>query len=220
MKNTVFVLLIIMQIIACESPPLPSGIQTRVYGKIYDDVNQTAISNAKIRILEWTITSTFSGPAYSFKGYVDSTDTGPTGDYDIIFETTGKGNNYELEIKSREDVWFRDKTTYIEEVNLGGSEQIDFEALKLFPIKLIVKTSESFAHPILIYSDFPDDRIEEHPAFEISSERIVWLDKNKENRIGFVIYGEKTLRTERFVIVANSKTIETVELALALEDFN
>ncbi|MEX0360727.1 MAG: hypothetical protein AB3N10_07020, partial [Allomuricauda sp.] len=151
-------------LLSCEKEPLPAGIATRVHGRVFDEVNQIPISSLKIRVEEWNAIGTFPGIVDSFKGFIDSVDTDFNGDYDLTFETTGKGTWYTLSLASREDITFiRSWKKRIDTTNIGASEQVNFEVLKLYPVNLVIKTTESFQYPICISTIHEPYDIPPHP---------------------------------------------------------
>lgn len=221
MKKLIFTIIISTFLLSCEEEPLQQGIETQVFGQIYDSVHGRSIENVKIRIAERIRQGTLAGTRFNFKGFVDSTITDANGRYDLSFETSGNGTIYDVELELREDVSFRSISEIIKEENIGGSEEINFKALKLYPVNLKITTKETFSSPILINTTFSGNEIHEHPAFGISSERIIWLDKNQGNEILFRMgEGDATRRSQKIVLATNSENVATVEMELSLLDFN
>jgi len=123
----------------CEDSMLPEGIETKVYGKVYDSSNDIPIVNLKLIIQELNQEPGFSlGPNIHNLGEIDSTYTDENGDYEINFETTGRGDTYRIFSPRNNQVWqYYQNPVHIE--NLGSSNEINFDFLKLHPIRLIIK---------------------------------------------------------------------------------
>ena len=174
---------------SCEDRFEPSGIETRVYGRMYDSKNELPLKNQKIRIAESNLIPGFGPtPNIDFIQYVDSTNTDSDGYFDLNFTTSGKGDIYQLEVNHNYENYFG---LNIENVfvllnqeyrigleNLGVEKEFNFEVLFYYPVNLkITLDSDVQFLPIRIrkpYSRFTDNLTE--TGVEIS--RIYSIDKD------------------------------------------
>jgi hypothetical protein len=161
------VLLVLLSIFgSCEEEPFDAGIETTVFGRVYDTINEIPLKSIKIKIGESIRQGTFSGTSYNFIGYLDSTITDNEGNYKITFETSGKGSIYDLHISLKEDIAISSIREVIKDENIGASEELNINALQLYPVNLKIKTTDTFEESILIFTQFSGGTIEKHPSFE------------------------------------------------------
>ncbi len=142
----------------CEADPLEEGIETRVYGKVYDEVNEIPIENYKIFVAEYKdrFRPGSGGSNNDFIQYVDSTITDSSGNFDFIFTTSGQGNSYEIHLN--DDIRFWDYYDSQKEIsNVGDDNEINFDVLKLFPAKLNIILDNVDFTPIYIEHFFTSD---------------------------------------------------------------
>lgn len=172
---------------SCEKEPIPPGIESVVFGQIYDSTNDLPIENIKIRLAEYRAQGTFSGINYNFQGYIDSAITDSNGDYRIPFSTTGNGNKYSIQLEYNIAVHIPNLEEYIEDENIGNQEEINFEALRLYPVDLRINILDEIDNPIFIYKQFPENQILPIESSIRNATRRVWVDKNVENQINFRI---------------------------------
>lgn len=221
MKKLLLLLVLLSVLCSCEEEPLEAGIETTVFGRVYDTINEIPIKNIKIKIGESIRQGTFSSTRYNFKGCLDSTITDSEGNYKITFETSGKGTIYDLHISLKEDISFTSIREVVKDENIGATEELNLGALQLYPVNLKITTTDVFEESILIFTQFSGGNIEKHPSLKIATERAVWLDKNQPSSISFHIEDSSPLRyAAKTISATNSKTITTVDIALSYEDFN
>ncbi|MEO9481410.1 MAG: hypothetical protein ABJO28_05900 [Maribacter dokdonensis] len=221
MKRLLLLLVLLSVLCSCEEKSLEAGIETTVFGRIYDTINEIPIKNIKIKIGESIRQGTFSGTNYNFKGYLDSTITDSEGNYKITFETSGKGTIYDLHISLKEDISFNSIREVIKDENIGATEELNLDALQLYPVNLKITTTDVFEESILIFTQFSGGDIEKHPSLKTTTERTVWLDKNQSSSVSFHIEDSNPLRyAAKTISATNSKTITTADIALSYEDFN
>ena len=203
----------------CEEEPLPVGIETRIFGAVLDTINQVPIPNVQVKISEYLRQGTFSGTNRNFKGYLDSTLTKANGTYYIIFETSGKGTVYGIQIPLIENIHFESIQNFISEENIGGLEELNFYGTILYPVNLRIITNDAFEENILVYAQYSGD-IMAHGSGQNSSERILYLDKNHDNAITFNLNNTiPLLRVVKLVPPTNSELLTTVEIELFQSDF-
>ncbi|WP_445732189.1 hypothetical protein [Mariniflexile sp.] len=197
MKIRIDLLLLSLTILlftSCEDTFEPSGIETRVFGRMYDSQNQLPLANHKLRIGEYNLIPGFgSAPNIDFIQYVDSTTTNSSGYFDFVFTTSGQGDRYQLEIDYNYDNFFKlnDENVFgllsqqhrTELENLGGDTEINFEVLFFFPVNLkITLNSDVQFLPIRIrepYSRVADNLTETG----VENSRIFYIDKNSNWQI-------------------------------------
>lgn len=187
-------LLLMLLFTSCEDTFEPSGIETRVFGRMYDSENQMPLDNHKLRVGESNLIPGFgSAPNVDFIQYVDSTTTDSDGYFDFTFTTSGQGDIYQLEVDHNYDNYFglTDENVFgllnqgfrIELENLGEDKELNFEVLYFFPVNLkFTLNSDVQFLPIRIrepYSRVTDNLTE--TGIEIS--RIYYIDKNSNWQI-------------------------------------
>ncbi|KAA5825759.1 hypothetical protein FPF71_07570 [Algibacter amylolyticus] len=193
-------------IISCEKDPIPADIETLVFGKIYDSTNDIPIVNEKVKIAEFSTQGTFAGTNYIFKGFIDSTTTAINGEYSLPFTTTGNGNKYSIQLDYNEEVHIPNLEKIIQDENIGNQEELNFEALRLFPIDLRVITTDEITQEINVYKQHPGRQIDPIPPSTQSSVRRIWADKNVENEINFQIRTTSPYLNHYIVIPLNNTT--------------
>tara|TARA_R110002096_G_scaffold276700_1_gene470732 strand:+ start:21432 stop:22145 length:714 start_codon:yes stop_codon:yes gene_type:complete len=178
---------------SCEDTFEPSGIETRVFGRMYDTQNQLPLTNHKLRIGESNLIPGFGpAPNIDFIQYIDSTTTDSEGYFDFVFKTSGLGDIYQLEVDYNYDNYFglTDENVFglnqeyrTELEDLGEDKELNFEVLFFFPVNLkITLNSDVQFLPIRIrqpYSRVTDNLTE--TGVEIN--RIYYIDKNSNWQI-------------------------------------
>lgn len=165
----------------CEDYLEPEGIETRVYGTVYDSVNDIPIADYKLVIVETNHEGFSMGPNENFIQNLDSAYTDQNGFYDITFTTSGRGDTYKIRPERKEDVW----TYYqnpVEIETLAHGTEINFEFQQLYPATLnILVDSDVTNLPVKItHYSFPTISIEETDTV---IQKRVYIDKNWSNRI-------------------------------------
>lgn len=185
------VLLLTLLLTSCEDTFEPSGIETRVFGQMYDSQNKLPLANHKLRIGEYNLIPGFGpAPNIDFIQYLDSTTTDSNGHFDFVFTTSGQGDRYELEIDHKYDNYFRltnenvfgllnqEYSTKLE--NLGEDKELNFEVLFFFPVNLkFTLNSDVQFLPIRIREPFSRVRDNLTETGVIIS-RIYYIDKNSD----------------------------------------
>jgi len=119
-----------------EEDYLPAGIETRVFGNIYDNVNQIPVPEQKLIVAEYYRDFRFDGGSYDvFVQELDSTITDENGNYDFVFETGGMGTKYKIYPKHNNLVWtYYQNPVDIE--NIDGENELNFGFLNLYTCNL------------------------------------------------------------------------------------
>lgn len=170
MKKTLILFALLLSLTSCCYDPvlIKSGIETRVFGKL-TDYRDAPISDLKIKVAEFKVTTTgfLSSSEYEFIGWVDSTYTNATGNYDFVFKTSGKGNFYRLNIgeeakrtepKILSYPFFLDITESSNDMKYLGKE-FEFNSINLlwlYPCIVTFKTDNVETFPLLAYRDPTD----------------------------------------------------------------
>lgn len=139
-------LFLILLLTSCEDTFEPSGIETRVFGQMYDSQNGLPLTNHKLRIGEYNLIPGFGpAPNIDFIQYVDSTTTDSAGFFDFVFTTSGQGDRYQLEVDFDYDTYATNDGNFFgllnqeyntELENLGEDTEINYEVLFVFPVSL------------------------------------------------------------------------------------
>jgi hypothetical protein len=151
----IFIVLLSFFFIQCSKDDeklLSAGIETRVSGKITDN-NNAPISNVKLKISEYKITSNgFSiyGNLPDFVQDLELSETNSNGEYNFTFKTSGQGNYYALQIQpspfNEQRYWNCCYNSKIE--NIGDIHYFNYNQLiKLFPCDVTINLNN--------VSDFP-----------------------------------------------------------------
>ena len=196
--------------VGCEEDPIPADIETLVFGKIYDSTNDIPIVNEKVKLAEYSTQGTFAGTNYIFKGFIDSTTTDLNGEYNLPFSTTGNGNKYQIQLDFNQQVHIPNLVEFIQDENIGNQEEIDFEALRLYPVDLRVIITDEISQEINVYKQFPERLIDPIPALSQNIVRRIWVDKNVVNEINFRI-GNSSPFLNHFIEIPINDTTEPYE---------
>ena len=137
MKNILYysLLAILFLNMKCEDTEedyLPAGIETRVFGNIYDNANQIPVPDQKLIAAEYYRDFRFDGGSYDvFVQELDSTTTDQNGNFDFIFKTGGMGTKYKIYPRHNNLVW-----TYYQDAvdieNIKGNNELSFEFQNLY----------------------------------------------------------------------------------------
>lgn len=124
--------------ISCSSDDFKenSGIETRVFGRAYDHVNNIPVVNKKLIISEWnSVPQVSPGPNEDFIQFLDSTYTDEEGYYDFTFTTSGQGDVYYIDYEYEVDIWsyYKDR---VEIENLGADNEVDYNFQYFYPVDL------------------------------------------------------------------------------------
>ena len=196
MKKRIFILNLILVFAlfqSCEDLQEPSGIETRVFGRMYDNQNQIPLTNHKLRIGEYNLIPGFgSAPNIEFIQFVDSTLTDSDGYYDFTFSTSGQGDRYQLEVDFDFDTYATNDGNFFgllnqeyhtEIENLEVDTELNFEVLFVFPVNIkITLDSDVQFLPVRIQKPYyrATNNLTE-TGIEIS--RLYYVDKNSSWQI-------------------------------------
>jgi len=217
-KTIFFILLLnLLVFISCEDTLEPIGIETRVFGRMYDSQNQLPLANHQLRIAEYNLIPGFgSVPNNEFIQYLDSTLTDSQGFYDFSFTTSGLGDRYFLELQqiqesqTNNDFIFSliDQEFSTEIEDLGENTELNFEVLFLYPVNLKITLDPNVQFlPIQIA----------RPHFNasgnitqtgIENSRLFYIDKNSSS---FVILVRTTPEGERERVIIEMEATNTTD---------
>lgn len=220
-----FIICILFMNMKCEDTEedyLPAGIETRVYGNIYDDFNNLPVSNQKLVVAEYQRDFRFDGGVYDvFVQELDSITSDINGNFDFIFETGGMGTEYKIYPRHNPSIWTGyEGTRNIE--NIGNEEQTDFNYNHLTRCTLIINIDNvDFApFPISIFSSQnynTEDIVESNGIVE----RTVYLFPNSDETlfIGRTL-DDGTRQTAMFSVPASNSLDDRIfEVTLTNDNF-
>lgn len=192
----------------CEDYLEPEGIESTVYGTVYDSVNDMPVVDQKLLIVESNANGFYSSK--EFIQILDSTQTDVNGLYEMNFTTSGKGDTYSVLPERQDNIWtyYQDA---IEIENLDSETKIDFNFLHLYPAVLNIRLESDVENlPVgvtHIYHGVSYLFINE--TDKVIQERI-FIDKNQPQVIKIFrnIYLNKS-ENFRYVIPVTNTTEET-----------
>lgn len=211
--------LIILSFTSCEDTFEPNGIETRVFGRMYDSQNQLPLTNHKLRIAEYNLIPGFgSVPNIDFIQYVDSTTTDSAGYYDFVFTTSGQGDIYKLEVDFDFETYATNDGNFFgllnqeyhtEIENLEEDIELNFEVLFVYPVNLKI-TLDSDVEFLPIRIEKPYYRaINNLTETGIESTRLFYVDKNSAWEI---ILRRTTSDGQRQRVIINMPATNSSEL--------
>jgi hypothetical protein len=122
--------------IKCEDYLEPEGIESSVYGTVYDSVNDMPVVDQKLLIVESNVNGFYN--LREFIQILDSTQTDINGFYEMNFTTSGKGDTYSVQPERQENNW-----TYYQDAiqieNLNSEPKVDFNFLHLYAAVLNIR---------------------------------------------------------------------------------
>lgn len=226
-----FLVFLMMLLTSCEDVFEPKGTETRVYGRMYDNENQLPLTNHKLKISEYNLIPGFGPtPNIDFIQYLDSTTTDSFGYFELVFKTSGKGDQYYLETDfehsnfyglTDENVFSLNQSRSIKIENLGEDLEINYDITFYYPVELKFTLDADVQFlPIRIskpYSRYIDNLTE--TGIEIS--RIYQIDKNSNWQ---VILTRQTLEGQKQRVVfemppTNSSELTSFEFYVNDADF-
>ena len=220
MKN-IFYLFIILLCVGCEkdSEPLHAGIETRVSGRVYDFDKALPLANQKILIAEYKKKSMHYGSVGSnedFVGFIDSTYTDVSGNYDFTFKTTGKGDVYKVFLSETFDVMSYSDPYEIKKV--GEPQYFEFSGWQLYPQDLKVTTNNLTILPVKIFMRGKPYAIPDLTENNTEVNYRVYVDKNLGQYVSF--QREKPDgTTQHFIVEAPATgTTELTQWVITLND--
>lgn len=200
----------------CEDLTEPEGVETRVYGRVLDQVDELPKSNFKVRISEYNALPGW-GQNEEFIQFLDSTVTDLQGYYDLTFKTSGLGDTYYLEGIGSEDIRLFDP--YYEIEDLGIDSEINISYLQLYPVELKITFDETVElSPMNIWSSYTNFR---NTVFEnngIEETRLIYVFKDAPFDVIFSRTIEDTIRQQIFYEFPATNTTETTVLPILITD--
>ncbi len=161
----------------CEDYLEPEGVESSVYGTVYDSVNDLPVVDQKLLIVESNANGFYS--TREFIQVLDSTQTEANGFYEMNFTTSGKGDTYSVLAEGQDNIW----TNYqdaIEIENLDSKTKIDFNFLHLYPAILNIQLGSDVENlPVGVTHKYQGSRyIFINEIDKVIQERI-FIDKNQ-----------------------------------------
>lgn len=192
----------------CEDYLEPEGIESSVYGTVYDSVNDLPVVNQKLLIVESNANGFYS--LRDFIQILDSTQTDANGFYEMNFTTSGKGDTYSILPERQNNIWVGYQDA-IEIENLDSETKIDFNFLHLYPAVLNIRLESDVENlPVGVTHRYRGSTyIFINETDKVIQERI-FIDKNKLQLIK--IFRKISLNTSEdfiYVIPVTNTTEET-----------
>lgn len=217
-------LLIILALAGCEkdSEPLHAGIETRVSGRVYDfsgNAMPLGLANQKIKIAEYKKKFMNYGSVGSnedFVGFIDSTFTDVSGNYDFTFKTTGKGDVYKVVLFETIDVMSYSDAYEIEKV--GKPQYFEFSGTQLYPQDLKVTGNNLMILPVKVFV-----RGKPYPIPDLTQNNTevtyrVYVDKNSGQYLSFQ-RNKPNGKTQQFIVESPATgTTELTQQIITLND--
>ena len=179
-------------ILSCrdDDTPYPAGIQTAVSGNVFDSKNNIPASNVTLNVGEYIGKATGSGALhYHFVEWVGTTQTDQDGNYNLIFQTSGKGSLYRVEIQENQSYWSGIFSSYKDIKNIGSSFNANFDILHLYPALIKITLNNVDYLPITpIFDTF--NKFNPVDLLNISSNNVeetreIYIDKNSPFTVEF-----------------------------------
>ena len=204
-----------------EEDYLPAGIETRVFGNIYDNFNNLYVANQKMIIAEYRRDWGGGGSYDALVQELDSITSDENGNFDFIFETGGMGTKYKIYPRHNPEIWTGYEGARDLE-NIGDEEQTDFNYSLLTMCTLIINIDNVNFTPFPT-SIFPSQNYDTEDIVESNGivERIVYLFPNSGETlfIGRTL-DDGTRQTARFLVSASNSLDDRIfEVTLTNEDF-
>ncbi|MCR8668039.1 hypothetical protein NO995_10125 [Aestuariibaculum sp. M13] len=166
----------------------PSGIETRVYGRMYDSQNEIPIVGQQLKISEYNrIPGSFYGNT-EFIQHLDSTLTNSEGYFDFTFTTSGLGDLYILTYQLNDQFNTMGQDATIEIEDLGEPYEIDFDFTHLYPVNLKITLDSNVQFlPVRINPQFPLYYPSSNNLTQTGVEytRTIYTNKNSSQNIWF-----------------------------------
>lgn len=204
-----------------EEDYLPAGIETRVFGNIYDNFNDLPVANQKLIVAEYRRDWGGGGSYDALVQELDSIVSDENGNFDFVFETGGMGTKYKIYPRHNPEIWNGYEGARDIE-NIGTQEQTDFNYTLLTRCTLIINIDNVNNSPFPI-SIFPSQNYDTEDIAESNGivERVVYLFSNLDENlfIGRTL-DDGTRQTAIFSVPAsNSLNDRTFEVTLTNDDF-
>ena len=130
---------------------ISDGLATSVSGRFYDYYRDSSVTNLKVFVDEYV-----DDPVWdlTFSRHIDSTLTDQNGNFKIPFITTGVGVQYQLSFKLTEANWLGSFSTPLVIKEMGTSNIINVQLVKLSILKARVKVVDNLHPPMTAGSSF------------------------------------------------------------------
>lgn len=220
-RNLISVFSAIILLSCHKGNTIEENIETKVYGRIYDEVNKLPIANMKLVISESINDSRhFIGNWPTFIQNLDSTFTDEDGFYEMNFITSGRGDTYFISQEEVDSVWTYFQNS-IEIFDLGSEVQVKYNFLTLFPttLKITIENDVQFL-PISffhLYSDFSIN-LNEIKQTGVELTRNTFIDKNSPQKYDFVRTTPDGVYQRATIIVPETYTTNKTEFELIVSD--
>ena len=155
MKRIILIVLVAVGLSACDEENLPKDISTTVHGVLSDPLG-LPIVNASVRVAEYNKRFVSDGGAQDeFVGFVGSTVTNASGEYQLTFTTTGNGDTYKLILEnSPQDQSYIGYYDPVEIENIGGDFNFSYNSFfLLYPCQITIQPDVLEHFPIFIYHE-------------------------------------------------------------------
>ncbi|MFT5891311.1 MAG: hypothetical protein ACI9Y7_001412 [Dokdonia sp.] len=227
--KTIFLMLLLslLAFISCEDTFEPIGIETRVFGRMYDSQNQLPLADQQLRIAEYNRIPGFgSVPNTDFIQYLDSTLTDSQGFYDFSFTTSGLGDRYILETQPIQEpqiindfiFGFRNQEFLTEIEDLGESTELNFEVQFLYPVNLKITLDPNVQFlPIKIARPFVSGS-DNLTQTGIEDSRLFYIDKNSSSLVILVRTTPEGQRERVIIEMDATNTTDLTEFEIYIED--
>ena len=217
----IYLLLLSLLFVSCESDPIEAGVVTNIQGMVYDDWNKIPFENLKLKIGEYKSESSGIYRTYHFIQWVDSTYTDPGGYYNMDFETSGQGDYYKISAERVDNIWYHPSPSQRGIDSIGSSNQQDFSFVQLFPVRLVIELNNIDHLPIDMFVQYYHQDLEDITSGNGTVERIFYANKHVQSELVFRRRNAPEENDLYEVIIPASKTTEltTVNLSINNSDF-
>lgn len=167
----------------CEDYMDPGGIESTVYGTVYDSINDMPFVGQKMLIVESNTHGFYSHN--EFIQILDSTYTDVNGFYELTFSTSGKGDTYSVMPEREDDIWtYYQDPIEVETLDLGT--EVNFNFLHLYPavLNIFVNNDVEYLPVKVTYRYHGRNYISIEETDTVIQERI-YIDKNFPQKIKF-----------------------------------
>lgn len=206
-----------------DDSKVTAGIETRVFGRVYDNWNDLPVANQKLTISEWNSVPQWSpGPNDDFIQFLDSTYTDANGYYDMTFRTTGRGDLYFIEYEFNDSIMTYNQDR-VEIEQLGTDTEVNYNFLHLYPVTLKITLAPDVEYlsiriaPEYTFFTSPDWLTETNVEYS----KTIFTNKNTDQNIRFFrTKPDGHYQTATFTLPATNTTLVTeFEVYITNDDF-
>jgi len=221
MKKVPLLLLISMLFLCmkCEDYLAPEGMESSVYGRVYDSINDIPVTGLKIKIAE-SNRKGFYGTA-AFIQFLDSTYTDAYGNYLLDYKTSGKGDIYFLVTERPSNIW----SVYQDAYELEPSEEVtekNLNYIHLYPAVLNIRVHPEVSHlPLGIAPPFGHSPGLILKKTDTVYQQKIFIDKNRPQVVRFFRnISLNNSESYKYIIPTTHTTMETVyDITIRERDF-